>query len=132
VYRTAGPSRAAALGAVATLVRSIGPIGLRTPHTGATVYADGQPKLLQPWDGGQALIDWENAAHSLQGVCGTIGALDLQQHARHLVQRLRESAPVAETAAAASALHGELCTFVSQLRNMLEDGAPTQATVAAP
>jgi carboxypeptidase Q len=45
VYRTAGPSRAAALGAVATLVRSIGPMGLRTPHTGATVYADGQPKI---------------------------------------------------------------------------------------
>jgi carboxypeptidase Q len=44
-YRTNGPSRAAALGAVATLVRSIGPMGLRTPHTGATVYADGQPKI---------------------------------------------------------------------------------------
>ena len=30
-----GPSRAAALGAVAMLVRSVGPPGLRTPHTGA-------------------------------------------------------------------------------------------------
>jgi carboxypeptidase Q len=45
VYRTAGPSRAAAIGAVATLVRSIGPMGLRTPHTGATVYAADQPKI---------------------------------------------------------------------------------------
>lgn len=44
-YRTNGPSRAAALGAVATLVRSIGPIGLRTPHTGATNYAADQPKI---------------------------------------------------------------------------------------
>jgi carboxypeptidase Q len=44
-YRTAGPSRAAALGAVAVLVRSVGPTGLRTPHTGATVYAADQPKI---------------------------------------------------------------------------------------
>ena len=44
-YRNAGPSRAAALGAVAMLVRSVGPAGLRTPHTGALTYADGQPKI---------------------------------------------------------------------------------------
>jgi carboxypeptidase Q len=44
-YRTAGPSRAAALGAVATLVRSVGPAGLRTPHTGMLTYADDQPKI---------------------------------------------------------------------------------------
>src|SRR5262245_44720651 len=31
-YRSTGPSRAAALGAVASLVRSVGPMGLRTPH----------------------------------------------------------------------------------------------------
>lgn len=40
-YRSAGPSRAAALGAVAALVRSVGPPGLRTPHTGALRYAEG-------------------------------------------------------------------------------------------
>ena len=40
-FRAAGPSRAAALGAVAVLVRSVGPAGLRTPHTGALRYADG-------------------------------------------------------------------------------------------
>ena len=45
VYRTAGPSRAAAIGAVAALVRSIGPTGLRTPHTGGTIYAAEQPKI---------------------------------------------------------------------------------------
>ncbi len=33
-YRSAGPSRAAAHGAVAMLVRAVGPPGLRTPHTG--------------------------------------------------------------------------------------------------
>ena len=44
-YRSAGPSRAAALGAVAVLVRSVGPKGLRTPHTGALRYADAQPQI---------------------------------------------------------------------------------------
>jgi carboxypeptidase Q len=41
VYRRDGPSRASALGAVAMLIRSVGPAGLRTPHTGATLYATG-------------------------------------------------------------------------------------------
>src|SRR5881394_4024293 len=41
-FRAAGPSRAAAQGAVAVLVRSVGPAGLRTPHTGALSYVDGQ------------------------------------------------------------------------------------------
>jgi carboxypeptidase Q len=44
-FRTNGPSRAAALGAVATLVRSVGPPGLRLPHTGALRYADGVAQI---------------------------------------------------------------------------------------
>jgi len=44
-FRTTGPSRAAALGAVATLVRAVGPAGLRTPHTGTLTYADDAPKI---------------------------------------------------------------------------------------
>lgn len=44
-FRAAGPSRAGALGAVAMLVRSVGPAGLRLPHTGTLVYADGQPQI---------------------------------------------------------------------------------------
>ena len=44
-YRGAGPSRAAALGAVAMLIRAVGPPGLRTPHTGALRYADGAPQI---------------------------------------------------------------------------------------
>jgi carboxypeptidase Q len=44
-YRTAGPSRAGALGAVAALVRSIGPPGLRTPHTGVTQYSQTAPRI---------------------------------------------------------------------------------------
>ncbi len=44
-YRATGPSRAAALGAVAVLVRAVGPAGLRTPHTGALRYAEGQPQI---------------------------------------------------------------------------------------
>lgn len=45
VYRTAGPSRAARLGAVATLVRSITPVSLQSPHTGAVEYIDGSPRV---------------------------------------------------------------------------------------
>jgi hypothetical protein len=45
VYRTAGPSRAARLGAVAALVRSVTPLSLQSPHTGALEYSDGFPKI---------------------------------------------------------------------------------------
>ena len=44
-YRSTGPSRAATLGAAATLVRSVGPPGLRTPHTGALTYDPNAPKI---------------------------------------------------------------------------------------
>jgi carboxypeptidase Q len=44
-YRSDGASRAAARGAVAALVRSIGPAGLRTPHTGMLEYGAGQPAI---------------------------------------------------------------------------------------
>jgi len=44
-YRSNGPSRAAAHGAVAALVRSVGPPGLRTPHTGALRYASDRPQI---------------------------------------------------------------------------------------
>jgi carboxypeptidase Q len=44
-YRGSGPSRAAAHGALAVLVRAVGPTGLRTPHTGSTNYAADAPKI---------------------------------------------------------------------------------------
>jgi carboxypeptidase Q len=45
-YRGAGARRAAERGAVATLVRSVGPVSLRTPHTGAmAAYVDSFPKI---------------------------------------------------------------------------------------
>jgi carboxypeptidase Q len=44
-FRTTGPSRAASLGAVAMLVRAVGPAGLRTPHTGTLTYAERQPQI---------------------------------------------------------------------------------------
>jgi carboxypeptidase Q len=44
-YRSEGPSRAARLGAAATLVRAIGPPGLRTPHTGSLSYARDAPRI---------------------------------------------------------------------------------------
>jgi len=44
-YRGGGPTRAAKLGAVAALVRSVTAHSLRTPHTGALHYDDGAPKI---------------------------------------------------------------------------------------
>jgi carboxypeptidase Q len=44
-YRSTGASRAAAYGAVAMLLRSVGQPGLRTPHTGALSYAPDQPQI---------------------------------------------------------------------------------------
>jgi len=44
-YRLQGASRAARYGAVAALVRSISPVSLQTPHTGAMQYDANQPKI---------------------------------------------------------------------------------------
>lgn len=44
-YRTSGASRAAKLGAVAALVRSVTPLSLQNPHTGAMDYEAGTPKI---------------------------------------------------------------------------------------
>ena len=45
VYRTGGARAAAELGAVAVLVRAVGPVGLRTPHTGSVQYTPGRPGI---------------------------------------------------------------------------------------
>ena len=45
VYRGAGASEAAKLGAVASLVRSVGGADYRLPHTGALFYAVNAPKI---------------------------------------------------------------------------------------
>ncbi len=45
LYRGAAPSVAASLGAVATLVRSVGGADYRLPHTGMTYYSSGLPKI---------------------------------------------------------------------------------------
>ncbi len=44
-YRWNGASRAARHGAVAMLIRSVGPNGLRLPHTGALTYAADAPRI---------------------------------------------------------------------------------------
>ncbi|MEO6036007.1 MAG: peptidase M28 family protein, partial [Verrucomicrobiota bacterium] len=45
LYRTRGAEEAARAGAVASLVRSIAPVSLHTPHTGNMHYADSVPKI---------------------------------------------------------------------------------------
>jgi hypothetical protein len=44
-YRSGGASRAAALGAVAVLVRSATPLAVQLPHTGEMQYEEDQPKI---------------------------------------------------------------------------------------
>ncbi|MEP0547816.1 MAG: M28 family metallopeptidase [Rhodothermales bacterium] len=44
-YRTRGANEAARYGAVASLVRSVGPVSLQTPHTGTLVYDDDLPRI---------------------------------------------------------------------------------------
>jgi carboxypeptidase Q len=44
-YRTSGARTAAQYGAAAVLVRAVGPLGLRTAHTGSVTYAAGQPAI---------------------------------------------------------------------------------------
>jgi carboxypeptidase Q len=44
-YRTGGASRASRVGARAALVRSVGPEGLRTPHTGMLSYRSDAPPI---------------------------------------------------------------------------------------
>ncbi len=44
-YRTAGAVAAARRGAVAALVRSVGPVSLQTPHTGAMRYEEGVARI---------------------------------------------------------------------------------------
>ncbi len=45
LYRTKGPSAAAALGAAAVLVRSVGGAEFRLPHTGVTQWKEGQTAI---------------------------------------------------------------------------------------
>jgi hypothetical protein len=45
IYRTGGPSRAGALGAIAVLVRSVTPLAMQIPHTGTLTYDESQPKV---------------------------------------------------------------------------------------
>jgi carboxypeptidase Q len=44
-YRSSGPSHVAEAGGAAMLLRSVGPVGLRTPHTGALRYAPGTRQI---------------------------------------------------------------------------------------
>jgi carboxypeptidase Q len=44
-YRSTGPSRTARHGAIAMLVRAVGPTGLRTSHTGSTTYSPEIPQI---------------------------------------------------------------------------------------
>lgn len=61
-YRTTGAIEAARVGAVASLVRSVGPYSMKTPHTGNSSYEEGVEKIPH------AAITTEDAAllHRMQ------------------------------------------------------------------
>ena len=63
MYRSNGASRAAALGAVAALVRSATPLAMQAPHTGAMEYDPEQPKIPA------AAITPEDALHAGASLC---------------------------------------------------------------
>jgi carboxypeptidase Q len=44
-YRTGGARAAAQVGAIAALIRAVGPPGLRTPHTGSLQYGQDTPQI---------------------------------------------------------------------------------------
>ncbi|MET0622341.1 MAG: M20/M25/M40 family metallo-hydrolase, partial [Pyrinomonadaceae bacterium] len=44
-YRGVGASRAARYGAIAALIRSVGPVSLQTPHTGSLRYLENMPRI---------------------------------------------------------------------------------------
>ncbi len=90
-YRRSGASRAAALGAVGMLLRSVGLPGLRTPHTGALSYTEGVAKIPA------AAITLEDAER-LQRI---------QDRGARLVVRLRMEAQLLPDAESAN-LIGEL------------------------
>ena len=78
-FRALGPSRVAVLGGVAMLIRAVGPAGLRTPHTGALSYTDGQPQIPA------AAVSHEDAARLQRMVNrGTNVRLKLMMEARFL------------------------------------------------
>ena len=78
-FRAFGPSRVGVLGGVAMLIRAVGPAGLRTPHTGALSYTDGQPQIPA------AAVSHEDAARLQRMVNrGTNVRLKLMMEARFL------------------------------------------------
>lgn len=66
LYRSSGASRAAAFGAVASLVRSATPLAMQIPHTGEMSYDAAQPKIPA------AAISPEDAAMIARLVAGGV------------------------------------------------------------
>ena len=92
-YRSNGPSRAAKLGASAVLLRSVGPPGLRTPHTGAVNYSGAAPKIPA------AAIPVEDALRFQR-------MQDRGEHVRVLLKMEERSEPDAESANVVAELRG--------------------------
>jgi len=84
-YRTTGASRAAKLGAVASLVRSVTPLSLRDPHTGMMGYEEGIPKI-------------PHAAVSVEDALRIQRLLDAGNHVRLQLKMSAQTLPDADAA----------------------------------
>ncbi len=81
-YRVSGASAAAARGAVAALVRSVGLDGLRTAHTGALHYDEAKPRIPA------AAISVEDASQLARLIAGgRTPAIELRMEAKTLEDR---------------------------------------------
>ncbi|MBN8249860.1 MAG: M20/M25/M40 family metallo-hydrolase, partial [Verrucomicrobia bacterium] len=91
-FRWSGAIEAAKAGAVASLIRSVTPFSLRTPHTGAMSYQEGIPRIphaaLAPEDA-ERIARWQ-AAGITPVVQLTLGAETLPETtARNVIAELR-------------------------------------------
>jgi PAS domain S-box-containing protein len=85
------------------------------------LYTNGLPVLTQP-GGDERLAAWRQAAHSLQGASGAIGASNLQHNARLLSEAARNADTAAPLAARAAQLDAELREMVARLAALDDAG----------
>ena len=83
-------------------------------------YAAGLPVLVEP-GGDERMRVWNDAAHALQGACGTIGAVRLQGLARRFEAATRNAVAAEGLAADAAQLDIELCALTERLGAVLAD-----------
>jgi carboxypeptidase Q len=91
-YRTAGARTAGQYGAVAALVRSVGPIGLQTLHTGSVTYTPGQvaiPAAAISVEDSNRIVRLVNRGRAVRVRLVTSGRLDGYVESANVVGEIR-------------------------------------------